>query len=266
MSDLHYLSIAEASALLRDKKLSPVEYTQALLDRIDALDNQLDAFLKLTPEIALADARRAETEIQRGDWRGPMHGVPFGLKAALGGIGTGGLALTVLVFAATWPRAGYPERGPDSEWAPEVRQARAEQAAALHDHSGPSEEGTYALPIDHGLQAVAADPSLLGGMEVDITPWEDMTVEAHAGLAISWPTVRPERRWFNPTPVGEQADRIREQLARHEWARTAPGLAVTASFGVATHQKFESVTSWMNRADKALYTAKSSGRNWSLPR
>lgn len=80
MTDLHYLSMAEASALLRDKKLSPVEYTQALLDRIGALDNQLDAFLKLTPDIALADAKRAEDEIQKGDWRGPMHGMPYGLK------------------------------------------------------------------------------------------------------------------------------------------------------------------------------------------
>ncbi len=80
MTDLAYLTIAEASALIRSKKLSPVEYAQALLARIDKLDPKLNAFLRLTPDIAMADARRAEDEIAKGDWRGPMHGVPYGLK------------------------------------------------------------------------------------------------------------------------------------------------------------------------------------------
>ena len=80
MSDLAYLTIAEASTLIRTKKLSPVEYTQALLARIDKLDPKLNAFLRLTPDIAMADARRAEAEIAKGDWRGPMHGVPYSLK------------------------------------------------------------------------------------------------------------------------------------------------------------------------------------------
>src|SRR5690606_32549611 len=80
MSDLAYLSIAEASALIRDRKLSPVEWTQALIARIEQYDGQLNAFLRFTPEIALADARRAEAEIVAGQWRGPLHGVPYGLK------------------------------------------------------------------------------------------------------------------------------------------------------------------------------------------
>ena len=80
MSDLAYLSIAEGSALLRDKKLSPVEWTQALIARIERHDGRLNAFLRFTPEIALADARRAEAEISAGNWRGPLHGVPYGLK------------------------------------------------------------------------------------------------------------------------------------------------------------------------------------------
>jgi aspartyl-tRNA(Asn)/glutamyl-tRNA(Gln) amidotransferase subunit A len=80
MTDFAYLTIAEASNLLRDRKISPVEYTQALLDRIGAHDGKLNAFLRLTPDIALADARRAEEEISRGDWRGPLHGIPYGLK------------------------------------------------------------------------------------------------------------------------------------------------------------------------------------------
>lgn len=80
MDDYAYLTIAEASALIRAKKISPVEYTQALLARIEKHDAGLNAFLRQTPDIALADARRAEQEIAKGDWRGPMHGVPYGLK------------------------------------------------------------------------------------------------------------------------------------------------------------------------------------------
>ena len=80
MSDLAYLSIAEASALLRDKKLSPVEWTQALIARVERHDGRLNAFLRFTPEIALSDARRAEAEISAGNWRGALHGVPYGLK------------------------------------------------------------------------------------------------------------------------------------------------------------------------------------------
>jgi aspartyl-tRNA(Asn)/glutamyl-tRNA(Gln) amidotransferase subunit A len=77
---LHFLTIAQASALVAARKLSPVELTQACLDRIAALDDQLDAFVTLTAEHALARARAAEDEIARGGWRGPLHGVPFGLK------------------------------------------------------------------------------------------------------------------------------------------------------------------------------------------
>jgi aspartyl-tRNA(Asn)/glutamyl-tRNA(Gln) amidotransferase subunit A len=80
VSDLAYLSIAEASALLRDKKLSPVEWIQALIARVERHDGRLNAFLRFTPEIALGDARRAEAEIAAGNWRGPLHGVPYGLK------------------------------------------------------------------------------------------------------------------------------------------------------------------------------------------
>lgn len=80
MSDLAWLSIAEGSALLRDKKLSPVEWTQALIARAERHDGRLNAFLRFMPEIALADARRAEAEISAGNWRGPLHGVPYGLK------------------------------------------------------------------------------------------------------------------------------------------------------------------------------------------
>jgi len=80
MTDLAWLTVAEAAELLRAKKLSPVEYTRALIDRVERYDGKLNAFLRFTPELALEDAKRAEKEITRGAWRGPLHGVPYGLK------------------------------------------------------------------------------------------------------------------------------------------------------------------------------------------
>jgi aspartyl-tRNA(Asn)/glutamyl-tRNA(Gln) amidotransferase subunit A len=80
MSDLAYLTIAEAAELLRAKKLSPVEYAKALIDRVEKHDKKLNAFIRFTPDKALEDAKRAEAEIMRDEWRGPFHGVPYGLK------------------------------------------------------------------------------------------------------------------------------------------------------------------------------------------
>jgi aspartyl-tRNA(Asn)/glutamyl-tRNA(Gln) amidotransferase subunit A len=80
MSELAWLSVTEAAELLRVKKLSPVEYVKALIDRIEKHDGNLNAFLRFTPDIALEDARRCEAEIARGGWRGALHGIPYGLK------------------------------------------------------------------------------------------------------------------------------------------------------------------------------------------
>jgi aspartyl-tRNA(Asn)/glutamyl-tRNA(Gln) amidotransferase subunit A len=80
VSDLAYLSLAEASRLIRSRALSPVEYTQALLDRISAIDPAYNAFLLVMPESALAEAKAAEREIGAGQCRGPLHGVPYAVK------------------------------------------------------------------------------------------------------------------------------------------------------------------------------------------
>ncbi len=79
-SELHFLTIREAADLLRSQQLSPVELTRAFLDRIDATDGQLHSFITLLREEALADARLAEAEILRGEYKGPLHGIPFALK------------------------------------------------------------------------------------------------------------------------------------------------------------------------------------------
>ena len=79
-TDLHYLTIAQASELIGSRALSPVEYAQALIARTDALDGQLQSFVTRTFDLALERAQQAEDEIVRGRYRGPLHGIPFALK------------------------------------------------------------------------------------------------------------------------------------------------------------------------------------------
>src|SRR5271166_2897735 len=79
-ADLAFLTIADAARLIEQKRLSPVELTTALIRRTEALDPQLNAYLLLTADRALDQARGAEREIMAGGYRGPMHGIPFGLK------------------------------------------------------------------------------------------------------------------------------------------------------------------------------------------
>jgi aspartyl-tRNA(Asn)/glutamyl-tRNA(Gln) amidotransferase subunit A len=73
-------TISDLAPRLRRKELSPVELTRASLDRIEKLNPALNAFITVTAEPALAGARAAESEISRGQWRGPLHGVPIALK------------------------------------------------------------------------------------------------------------------------------------------------------------------------------------------
>jgi aspartyl-tRNA(Asn)/glutamyl-tRNA(Gln) amidotransferase subunit A len=73
-------TIAEAAKLIAAKKLSPVELTRACLDRVTALDDRLHAFIHPTPERALAEARAAEAAIMSHGPKGPLHGIPIGLK------------------------------------------------------------------------------------------------------------------------------------------------------------------------------------------
>jgi aspartyl-tRNA(Asn)/glutamyl-tRNA(Gln) amidotransferase subunit A len=73
-------TIAEASDLVRSRKLSPVDLTQKCLETIERLNPTLNAFITITAESALLEAQQAEEEIAHGDWRGPLHGIPIGLK------------------------------------------------------------------------------------------------------------------------------------------------------------------------------------------
>ena len=82
------LSIAEASELVRRKEISPVDLTNACLARIEQLNPTLNAFITVMHDSALAQAREAEDEIQAGEWRGPLHGIPIGLKDLIDTAGT----------------------------------------------------------------------------------------------------------------------------------------------------------------------------------
>ena len=75
-----FLTIAQASKLIADKKLSPVELTQSCLARIKQHDSKLHSFLLLTEERALADARAAEARVMAGAAKGPLDGIPIGHK------------------------------------------------------------------------------------------------------------------------------------------------------------------------------------------
>jgi aspartyl-tRNA(Asn)/glutamyl-tRNA(Gln) amidotransferase subunit A len=78
--DLHWLTARELAEAYRAKRASPVEVVQALLDRIAKIDGKLNAFIKVDGESALDAARLAEKEIAGGRSRGPLHGVPVGVK------------------------------------------------------------------------------------------------------------------------------------------------------------------------------------------
>ena len=77
---LAYLSFVDAAKRIRAKDLSPVEYCESLLRRIEAINPSLDAFLEVTSEQAMMEARAAAEAVERGESLGPMHGVPFALK------------------------------------------------------------------------------------------------------------------------------------------------------------------------------------------
>lgn len=78
--DLEGLTIGALAPLIKKKQVSPLEITKSYLDRISKLNPKLNAFLAMAEDDALAAAKKAEREIRRGDYRGPLHGIPFAIK------------------------------------------------------------------------------------------------------------------------------------------------------------------------------------------
>jgi aspartyl-tRNA(Asn)/glutamyl-tRNA(Gln) amidotransferase subunit A len=110
-------SISELAPRLRRREISPVEITRECLERVEKLNPSLNAFITVTAESALAAARLAEAEISRGEWRGPLHGIPVALKDLIDTAGVRTTAASAL----------YKDRIPseDAEVVRRLRQAGA---------------------------------------------------------------------------------------------------------------------------------------------
>jgi aspartyl-tRNA(Asn)/glutamyl-tRNA(Gln) amidotransferase subunit A len=78
--DLALLDLTRASQAVQTKEVSPVDLTEACLARIEKLDSRLKAYITVTAESAMEEAHRAEKEIARGEWKGPLHGIPLAVK------------------------------------------------------------------------------------------------------------------------------------------------------------------------------------------
>jgi aspartyl-tRNA(Asn)/glutamyl-tRNA(Gln) amidotransferase subunit A len=125
-SDLSGLSLRRAGDLLRSKAASPVDLTQACLRRIERYNPSLNAFITISGEQALAEARTIEAEQRRGRWRGPLHGIPIALKD---NIDTAGVRTT---GASDLFRDRVP--GEDAEVARRLKQAGAILVGKLNLH------------------------------------------------------------------------------------------------------------------------------------
>ena len=89
--DVIFAPIRQLAAIVRDKQVSPVELAEIFLSRLETLGPDYNAVVTVTEQRAMEQARRAEQEIASGDYRGPLHGIPYGAKdllATSGGIPT----------------------------------------------------------------------------------------------------------------------------------------------------------------------------------
>uniref|UniRef100_UPI0034DF453E amidase n=1 Tax=Streptomyces sp. PU-14G TaxID=2800808 RepID=UPI0034DF453E len=122
----HELSLAAAAEAIRTRRLSPVELTEAVLDRLDHTEPLVGAYATVTAERALRTAHEAEREIAAGRLRGPLHGVPMGVKDLIdvAGVPTG---------AGSRVRAGH-RAGSDSAVAARLAAAGAVLVGKTHTH------------------------------------------------------------------------------------------------------------------------------------
>jgi aspartyl-tRNA(Asn)/glutamyl-tRNA(Gln) amidotransferase subunit A len=82
-ADVPFLSVRELSGRIKTKQLSPVALAEAYLDRLERIGPSLGAVVTVTRDLGLKEARAAEAEIAAGKWRGPLHGIPYGVKDLL---------------------------------------------------------------------------------------------------------------------------------------------------------------------------------------
>jgi amidase len=80
MNQLYKHSLAEVADLIKRKQVSPVEVTTEMLERIDRVDSALHSYVTVSRDLALEQARKAESEISKGNYLGPLHGIPIAVK------------------------------------------------------------------------------------------------------------------------------------------------------------------------------------------
>lgn len=79
-AELAFYTVRELASLIRDRKITSEELTRFFLDRIKQYGDTLEAIVTVTEELALEQARRMDKELEQGTYRGPLHGIPYGLK------------------------------------------------------------------------------------------------------------------------------------------------------------------------------------------
>lgn len=105
MADFAFLSIAELGRLLRQKKTSATELATYFLDRLEKIGPRYNAVVTVTRERAMTEAAQADREIKAGKWRGPLHGIPYGVKDLLATKG----------YPTTWGAEPYRQQTLDSD-------------------------------------------------------------------------------------------------------------------------------------------------------
>jgi len=118
--DVLFMPVSEMGARIHSRRLSPVELTEAYLDRIRRHAPKLNAFATVTEDVALEQARAAESEIGKGHYRGPLHGIPYGAKDLLATAG----------IRTTWGAAPTKDQVPDKD-ATVIRKLREAGAVLL---------------------------------------------------------------------------------------------------------------------------------------
>jgi aspartyl-tRNA(Asn)/glutamyl-tRNA(Gln) amidotransferase subunit A len=147
--DTFFSSISELAAQIRARKLSPVELTEGYLARLEKFGPRLGAVATVMRESALREAREAEREIRAGRYRGPLHGVPYGVKDLL----------ATRAAPTTWGAAPYKDQRFDFD-ATVVRRLREAGAVLLAKLS--------MVELAGGMGYNQADASLTGACR---TPW-----------------------------------------------------------------------------------------------
>ncbi|MBI2170917.1 MAG: amidase [Chloroflexi bacterium] len=152
-AELAYLTIAQLEPLIATGQVSPVELTEACLSRIRALDGRLHCFITLLAEQAMGAAQRAEEAIGAGEYLGPLHGIPLGLKDLYW---TEGIATT----AGSKVMADFrPDR--DAETVARLKAAGCVVLGKLNMH--PFAYGALGINPDYGTPPNPWDPSRIPG-------------------------------------------------------------------------------------------------------